>query len=366
MRLIIRGRDPYWDLEGSSVRRDRRLRKLLAILVFLATMALVVVVFRPMNARAASGTVNLDQWATLDAAWQNGNLNASNTTYPEGGVVPFRFAIEGLSNGSHTIHLNYDFTAGGHKAYDFLATWNAWRSPNLCGVGGGGMSSMCPGLPASSSHAFPADAYVANGLSVTGSQVYSGVSRRLTIWGGTITSIGAASHSGSVNANSSADMVVTFTSTSPAVLLAWGGHLAQSAYWDTAGGAARDGASTVSGAPWHMRTLNLDNAGAKNQDRSIARSAIVGEMPALVPATPTPRPSAPQAPAPTTPPTGTNPPGAPATSNPFFSPPPTSTLRGDGEPRDPANPLLLVVVLAATSGVLAWRRIAAPKGTPRP
>jgi hypothetical protein len=125
MRLLIRGRDPYWDLDGSSVRRDRRLRKLLTILVVIATLALVVVVFRPMNARAASGAVNLDQWATLDAAWQNGNLNGNNARYPEGGVVPFRLAIEGLSSGSHTIHINYDFTAGGHKAYDFLATWNA-------------------------------------------------------------------------------------------------------------------------------------------------------------------------------------------------------------------------------------------------
>jgi hypothetical protein len=364
MRLLIRGRDPYWDLDGSSVRRDRRLRKFLAILVALATVALVAVVFRPMNARAASGAVNLDQWATLDAAWQNGNLNGNNARYPEGGVVPFRLAIEGLSNGSHTIHINYDFTAGGHKAYDFLATWNAWRSPNLCGVGGGGMSSMCPGLPGSSSHAFPADPYVANGLSVTGAQVYSGVARRLTIWGGTITNIGAPVHSGSVNANSAADFIVTFTSTSPAVLLAWGGHLGQSAYWDTAAGGARDGASTVSGAPWHMRTLNLDNAGARNQDRSIQRSAIVGELPALAPATPTPAPSGPGAPAPT--PAGTNPPGAPATSNPFVSPPPTSTLDA-GAPREPVNPLPVLVVLAAMSVTFAWRRIATARrgGVPR-
>ena len=59
-----------------------------------------------------------------DKAWQNGNLNGNNSRYPEGGVVPFRLAIEGLKPGTHTIHINYDFTAGGHKAYDFLATWD--------------------------------------------------------------------------------------------------------------------------------------------------------------------------------------------------------------------------------------------------
>ncbi len=46
----------------------------------------------------------------------------------------------------------------------------------------------------------------------------------------------------------------------------------------------------VSGAPWHMRTLKLDGAGNKNQDRSIQPSAIVGELApqALAPATPRP------------------------------------------------------------------------------
>src|SRR6266550_4510668 len=182
MRLAVRRRDPYWDLDGRTVRRDRRLRKVLQVLVAWAIVALLVVVFRPMNVRAAGTGVNLDQWATLDVAWQNGNLNGNNSSYPEGGVVPFRLAIEGLAPGSHTLHINYDFTAGGHKAYDFLASWNAWRSPPLCGTGGGGRSSMCPGLPGSSSHAFPADPYVANGLSVTGAEVWSGMSRRLTIW----------------------------------------------------------------------------------------------------------------------------------------------------------------------------------------
>ena len=92
-------------------------------------------------------TVNLDQWATNAPAWQNGNLNGNNTRYPEGGIVPFRLAIEGLKAGAHTITIQYDFTAGGHKAYDFLATYTGWVSPSMCGGGGGGVSSMCPSMP---------------------------------------------------------------------------------------------------------------------------------------------------------------------------------------------------------------------------
>ena len=81
----------------------------------------------------AGATVNLDQWATNAPAWQNGNLNGNNTRYPEGGIVPFRLAIEGLKAGAHTITIQYDFTAGGHKAYDFLATYTGWVSPSICG-----------------------------------------------------------------------------------------------------------------------------------------------------------------------------------------------------------------------------------------
>jgi hypothetical protein len=271
----------------------------------------------------AATTVNLDQWASTDLAWQNGNLNGNNSRYPEGGIVPFRMAMEGLSVGNHSIHLNYDVTAGGHKAYDFLATWNVTNAAGkACATSGGGISSMCPSLPPSSSVAFPDDPYVMDGLSVHGAQVYSGAPRRLTIWGGTIVSISAPAHSGPIDGNSSADFVVRFRATGPAVLLAWGGHLGQSAYWNRLNGGPSDGAGMVSGSPWHMRTLQLDGSGNKNQDRSISPSAIIGELPpfALAPPTPTPPPTGPGG----TPRTGGGPPGGPV-SNPHVTVPPTST-----------------------------------------
>jgi len=270
----------------------------------------------------AAASVNLDQWATLDHAWQNGNLNGNNTRYPEGGIVPFRLAIEGLKAGAHTIRIQYDFTAGGHKAYDFLARYNGWTSPSICGAGGGGVSSMCPSMPASSSAAFPSDAFKTDGLAVRDAEWYSGVDRRLTIWGGTVTSIAGPSHAGPTGGNSTAEFVVQFASSGSAVVLAWGGHLAQSAFWDLAAGGARDGAGEVSGAPWHMRTLQLDGSGNRNQDRSIQPSAIVGELPprALAAPTPTPRPRRPIVPSVVVPP----PPGGEGVVPPVPTAPATS------------------------------------------
>jgi hypothetical protein len=313
----------------------------------------------------AAGSVNLDQWATKAPAWQNGNLNGNNTRYPEGGIVPFRLAIEGLSAGAHTIRIQYDFTAGGHKAYDFLARYSGWVSPSLCGAGGGGVSSSCPSLGGSSSAAFPSDGFSTDGLSVRGAEDYSGVSRRLTIWGGTITSISGPKHAGSTSGNSTAEFVVHFSSSKSAVLLAWGGHLAQSRYWNMAAGGPRDGAGEVSGAPWHMRTLQLDGSGNRNQDRSIQPSAIVGELGprALAPPTPTPRPTPvpravvpPPAPGPTPrPPTaGSVPTGAPIPTAPPTSTEPIAHGSTDGSP--PAF-ALIVLMAAGFASVMSvrWR-----------
>lgn len=326
-------------------RGRRRGRRHTAVGLPAAVLLILLALGGPSTAVAAA-TVNLDQWASTDRAWQNGNLNGNNSKYPEGGIVPFRLAMEGLTRGEHSIHINYDVTAGGHKAYDFLATWNVTNAAgNGCAASGGAISSMCPSLPTSSSMAFPDDPFVMDGLSVHGAQVYSAAPRRLTIWGGTLLSISKVTHSGPVGGNSTGDMLVRFRSTGSAVLLAWGGHLAQSAYWNRLNGGSSDGASMVSGAPWHMRTLQLDGAGNKNQDRSIQPSAIVGELPpfALAPPTATPRTSGGGGGG------GGNPPDGPA-GDPHVTVPPTSTSPLPVAER--SNPALATILATTTIGIL--------------
>jgi uncharacterized repeat protein (TIGR01451 family) len=225
-------------------------------------------------------SVNLDQYANLPGqGWQNGDLNGQNSAYGEGMVVPFRLAIEGLTAGEHTIHLNYDFLTGGSEAYDFLATWNVSENPDKCAdPNSGGASSHCPNnLGAADTHAFPGDPFspaVSPGLTVNGAMAFAGVSRNLTMYGGTVDSITAPAH-----ASGKGDMTVTFTTTSDWAFLLWGAHIAQSAYWNESNGGDANGAATISGAPWHMRTQQLDNSSNKNQDRSIQPSAITVENP---------------------------------------------------------------------------------------
>ncbi|MDP9301156.1 MAG: DUF11 domain-containing protein, partial [Actinomycetota bacterium] len=229
---------------------------------------------------STSLNVNLDQFANLPGqGWQNGDLNGNNSAYGEGDVVPFRLAIEGLAAGQHTIHLNYDFLTGGSEAYDFLATWNVTENPNKCAdPSAGGASSQCPNsLGSADLHAFPADPFVpavSPGLSVNGAMAFAGVSRNLTMYGGTVNSITVPAH-----ASGKGDMVVTFTTQNDWAFFLWGAHIAQSAYWNESNGGSANGAATISGAPWHMRTQNLDGSGNKNQDRSIQPSAIAVVQP---------------------------------------------------------------------------------------
>ena len=373
-QLVGGRRDPWWDPDGRRRHRrgPRRFLELALLAVVLASLALGLQV----RIAHAATTVNLDQWASLELAWQNGNLNGNNSRYPEGGVIPFRVAFEGLAAGSHEVHINYDFTAGGHKAYDFLATWNVTNANGaICSASGGGISSMCPSLPSPSTFTFPADPFVADGLSVTTAQVYSGAPRRLTLWGGTITSISGPTHAGSVDGNSTADFSVRCTSPGSAILMAWGGHLAQSAFWNLAAGGERDGAGQVSGAPWHMRTLQLDGSGNKNQDRSIQPSAIVGELPpfALAPPTPAPGPGATAAaPAPGATPASGATPAPPAAAVPTtpggsrITPPPTATLPADPPPPREPDSAAVGGFLAVGALMIAWmashqRRVMRPR-----
>ena len=242
-------------------------------------------------------TVDLDQCAndprTANCSWQNGDLNGNNSEYAEGLTVPFRLEIKGLRAGTHTIHINYDFTAGGHEGYDFLADFDATEKVDLCATGGGGRSGLCDAIAGGLTKAtatdfeeFPSDGFAvpgANNLLVSGAEAAAvfGVNakRHLYVWGAEIVSITPAdpTHDGPTGGNSTADFIVTFTnSTSTEVAFAWSGHLAQSSYWKNADASA-DGAGEISGAPWHMRTQQLDGAGNKNQDRSIQPSALVAE-----------------------------------------------------------------------------------------
>ena len=309
MRMpLARARDPFWDLDGDGARRVRRKRVAVSVGILAVAVVLLLFVWGVPGVRAASTGVNLDQWASKDVAWQNGNLNGNNSRYPEGGIVPFRLAIEGLSAGSHSIHINYDFTASGHKAYDFLATWNVTNARARCCAERAAASRRCaPRLPGLVVFAFPPTATRRTASPSTAPRLLRGAAPADDLRRHDHLDQRPGPHR--LARRQQHGRLPREVQVDAARRSCWrGAATSPSRRTGTRRAAARRRRRRWSRARrGTCGRCSSTASGNKNQDRSIQPSAIVGELPpfALAPPTPTPRP--------------TNPPAAP--------PPPRSKAR---------------------------------------
>jgi uncharacterized repeat protein (TIGR01451 family) len=218
-------------------------------------------------------------------SWINGILNATHNNYSEDEVVPQRLVIDFDDTADHSVTLSYmtrkDSGTQNH-AYDYLATWNytyvnADRcqnlNPNLC-VGG-----------AADVHPIPSDpAIVLPGLIQPTAVHELGIDRQFVMYGGDITSTSLIpthttdpSEPGSDYANITINFDVT--DADGRVMLLFGGHLA--AGLGPRGWGAGLGAASISGGPYHIRVIALDDASIGNRDNQIMSDAIQPLNPAL-------------------------------------------------------------------------------------
>jgi uncharacterized repeat protein (TIGR01451 family) len=225
---------------------------------------LAIAMLAPKLARAANEAANIDQCRNgqfsapvqcANSAWVNGNLGPENSHYREGDSVPFRATLTGIDTSvtNHTLTIQYDTLQQGTHAYDYLTSFNRTETTAdpTTGVSVSG-SATCFPIPIDFSIAF----------NNPGSSQIPGC---ISIWNGTITAITY----GSADATGQRSVIVTFTATDPTVLLAWGGHIATQVDWG-----AGNSAGAISGSPYHMRLLTLDDVGLGNQDRSLKASTI--------------------------------------------------------------------------------------------
>jgi uncharacterized repeat protein (TIGR01451 family) len=262
-------------MEGLSVRENAvaraladRASRMLAATLFLLAVAMAA----PMLAKAANPAANIDQCRNgqisapvqcANDAWVNGNLGEQNSHYREGDSVPFRATLTDLdasAGNTHTLVIQYDTLQSGTHAYDYLTAYNrtettADATTDVPGVSGAGTCSPIP----------------PDLLIVFNNPGSSQVPGCINIWNGTITNITY----GTMDSADQRSVIVTFTATNPTVLLAWGGHIASQIDWG-----AGNSASAISGSPYHMRLLTLDDTQLGNQDRSLKASGIL-PIPAL-------------------------------------------------------------------------------------
>jgi uncharacterized repeat protein (TIGR01451 family) len=238
-----------------------RAGRVLAATLFLFAIAMLA----PKLVRAANEAANIDQCRNgqfsapvqcANSAWVNGNLGPENSHYREGDSVPFRATLTGIDTSvlNHTLTIQYDTLQQGTHAYDYLTSYNrtetnADATTGVSGVSGGG---TCVDIPPDLSLVF-------------NNPDSSQIPGCIRIWNGTITNISY----GTADATGQRSVIVTFTATDPTVLLAWGGHIATQVDWG-----AGNSAGAISGSPYHMRLLTLDDVGLGNQDRSLKASTI--------------------------------------------------------------------------------------------
>jgi len=205
--------------------------------------------------------------------WVNGNAGASNAHYREGQSIPYRLVLTGLSNGQHTVVIEWDTKHSDTHAIDYITYYD--RLPD---------STVNPlrGLNASLFTTPPDDANIPapNALNVSNSDVAGqpetsfglvpAAERKMTIYNGTLEDAGMTYvfQQDLHLAQASSRMSITFTASSPNVLILWGGHIGRGDQWDG------NSANQISGSPYHTRLIELDGSGG-NQDRSLSAAAVL-------------------------------------------------------------------------------------------
>lgn len=210
----------------------------------------------------ANPSADLDQYGNdAPAGWQNGNLNDTQATYFEGDSVPYRMKFSNLdTSASHAVTIEWDTTKSGKHAIDYLTSFNRTVvTANPCdGVSG------CSGF---TTFPIPKDPQVDNGSGIPITQIAGS----FTLYGGSITTVDSYTYpeGSGFSGDTSARIVIHFTTTAANPVLAWGGHIATRANWGNLNSAV-----AISGSPYHTRLIDLDGKGG-NQDRSLSADAVI-------------------------------------------------------------------------------------------
>lgn len=225
--------------------------------------------------------------------WIGSALQNSNSDYGEGMTVPQRIVftdIPATTGNIHTLTFSHQATKGGIHAYDFLTAYNQSDNPalvlNSCNDLGS-LSSACNTLHSSSNISnvdVPDDPFISkDGSTQTRINSYESVfgNRQIKIYANNAIS-GASlvinSHSvsnGGDTGDSEINYTLTWTSSSPDILIEMAGHLAVGGNGSGYTWGSGLGSASVSGGPYHFKLNQLDGGAIGSQDNQIQTGAII-------------------------------------------------------------------------------------------
>ncbi|MDI6031694.1 T9SS type A sorting domain-containing protein [Flavobacterium sp. LB2P84] len=211
--------------------------------------------------------------------WVNGNANATQAHYAEGWSIPYRIVMNNLVSGSHDLIIEWDIKHSGKNALDYITHYDNIDNPTGSHFATFGHSQevIDPtvgifGLAAPNTFEIPAPSSLNSpvpDIPTSSFNALAAAKKLMTIYNGTITGISYESQGDLTAAQSSTRLKITFTTTNSTVVMAWAGHIAAEYDWGIG-----NGATGVSGSPYHTRLISLDGDGG-NQDRSLAAAAVV-------------------------------------------------------------------------------------------
>ena len=236
--------------------------------------------------------------------WVNGNSNEQKSHWSEDEFIPYRAKITGLTAGTpgHSLYIQYKTVHSGKHALDYLGSFDATETTGAAttlhanqndpcvDVLTGLLSPECTPPTPTDTEAIPAptltNCATSTGTAPTPISGSDLLGRRMKIFGPSGTTIDSVNYVSenivSGTGQCSTTMKISFTvggsGTGNTVVLAWGGHIARGAGFN--GWGAGNGASAVSGSPYHMsfdtdQGTGLDGASQGAQDRALSASAVI-------------------------------------------------------------------------------------------
>lgn len=260
--------------------------------------AFLLLAFSQISSFGQSNTNN-SQWGKNGPAsapaspviWANGNAQGSNSHFTEGQSIPTRIELDGLTAGqpaSVTFNINITQGSNGQHAFDFFTGPNRIEeivSPldGLTGYNPIKSTFVFPIPNASNTGGVPAGYYNETALKMACQQNADAAfpdKNSIWIYNGTVSNITYIWGNEDASSTQQTYCTVTFTPTSTKTLLVLGCHIAAELTVSCEGWGTGNGASTISGSPYHFHIQNvcspLNNCVTLgSQDQQMASSSVI-------------------------------------------------------------------------------------------
>ena len=213
----------------------------------------------------------------LGCRWINGNLQANNSTYPEGDATVQRLWLDNLLPATtHTITFQYGTTKAGKHAYDFLTTWD-WSENWITAADRCEDITGCVAASTESTLAIPVDPNAGGFDAAAGTRqfvmrggTFSGSATTPTLVSGSYAGDSETEITVTIDVPASGAMCTTQGNITCGVVIWFGAHVARQADWGDG-----TGAGNIPGSPYHVALSAVNALAIGKRDNQMQAGAVI-------------------------------------------------------------------------------------------